>query len=170
MKKLVRLLCKDKGPLANCCCSALVSARWRKLIPQAVKTQVAGLSLKTDFDTTVKVADNVWRSLQPDQQAVAAVQVAPPVPEVEHVAAVGSGGRGRGQQRGRGSRQRGGGRGGRGGSNSGAQSDSQDSGPPPPDNCCKMHKRHKKKAFYCSDPDNCPWRNYKYQPLDSDKN
>ena len=72
-QKLVKLICKDRKPLVNCCCSNLVSTRWRQLIPQQVRTHVAGLGLKTEYTTTMKVADNVWRSLQPGQQQVAAV-------------------------------------------------------------------------------------------------
>ena len=76
-QRLVKLICKEKKPLVNCCCANLVSTRWRQLIPQQVKTHVSGLDFKTQYVAIMKVADNVWRSLQPGQQQVAPVQVVP---------------------------------------------------------------------------------------------
>ena len=149
-KRLVQLICKEKKPLVNCCCARLVSSRWRKMLPPSIRAQVANLSLKTDYATTVKVADNVWKSLQVESHPVAAVEAVD-----EQVAAVrgAPAGRARGQQR---RQRRGGQRGGRGG----AQHQGADQGPPAPEGACSMHKRWKKKAYYCLDPSKCPWKDF----------
>ena len=166
-QRLVKLICKDKKPLENCCCAILVSSRWRKMLPSDVRAHVANFDLKTDYAAAMKVADGVWRSLQEASPQVAVVNDAragqtPKSDSFEsEVAAVSS--RGANRSRGRGPRRgRGGNRGGQRNSSSGS-GQNQD-GPIPPDNCCYLHKRFKKNAYYCQDPDNCPWKNYTNPP------
>ena len=181
-KRLVQLICKFKKQLTDCSCSIAVSSRWRRRLPDMVKSSVSCFDLRTDFLRATQTADKVWMSLQ-TTQAVAAVQPGLPAAGAgaagaasgtDEVAAYGQAGAAAGQSRGGRGARRGSGRGnrggaqGRGGASAGQSAASQaEQGPPPPENCCKMHKRHKKKAFYCSAPESCPWKNYKYQPMDN---
>ena len=106
------------------------------------------MSLKTSYETTLTLADDVFAALGAPGSAVAAV-------DEGEVAAVGRGGRRgatRGQSRGR-SRGRGG----------VPRGQAQDGGRAPrprhPDaveGCCKQHARYGGRAYMCLDPDRCP--------------
>ena len=76
-----------------CCSAEIISALWRRQLPQQVRTRIAGMSLKAEYEAILQLADDTYATLG---GAVAAV---------EEVSAVGRGrdrGRGRGRSRGRG--------------------------------------------------------------------
>ena len=163
-KKLIKLICKDKKPLVNCCCAILVFSRWNEMLPNIVKAAVSSFNFKTESDRALDTADEVWHSIQAgapsayiaamaDLQAGPAnhnsgrtdadASAAPVAQAVPEVAAFAGRGQGRGQGRGGRGNQRGGRRGGHAPAGSQAQPDQG----PLPDNLCKMHKRHKKRRF-----------------------
>ena len=178
-RKLVKLICKDKKPLVNCCCATAVSSRWKKLIPKVVKTSVASLDFKSQFDQVLRVADDVWEANQ-ESHSVAAMSIMRPVgtpagaarnppaadmsgSDAADVAAVSQRGRGQGRGRRRGGQGQGQGRG--GGRPNQAKSAGEEV---PPSNCCKMHLKHGKNAFYCTNEKKCPWRDFKKKPPQDD--
>ena len=183
-KKITELLCTCDKPLENCCAAATVSALWKRQLPQQVRTAVAGMSLKENFENVLQKADDAYASLKEPARAVnyvaAAVQPAPlagaaaaaqPDDQPAEVAAFGRarrGGQGRGQGRGQ-SRGRGGGQQ-RQGQRPGQQQQQpqqQQAGrgrakrhpDNPPENSCKIHWQWGRSAYFCADIDNCPWAN-----------
>ena len=152
------------------------------MLPDLVKASVASFDFRTESQRALKTADEVWQSLQSGSGAhIAAVgdarndatsgtrnsgnNVAVPDGSGGDVAAFT--GSGRGRRGGRGQRSRGSNRG--GGNGRGGHSAAPLNSAPQevlPENLCSMHKKHKKRAFYCARPSDCPWRDFKYQPLD----
>ena len=155
-KRITELLCEcnKDNPLEGCCQVETVSALWRRQLPQQVRSQIAGMSLKTNYEGTLKLADDVF-----------AAQGAPGVSAVavgdEEVAAFGRGGgrRGAGQRGGR-SRGRGQGRGqGRAGQHDQGQQQQQQfrsRHPEAVDGSCSRHLRYGPKAYFCTHPNSCP--------------
>ena len=191
-RELVNDLSQCK-PKLNCqCCPAIITALWKRHLPPQVRAGIANKVLtKDNFNEVVSLADDIFSSNAPAQAiaayGVAAVQApvsspnldetqpAIPYPQAE-VAAVRGNGRG-----GRGGRWNRGNRGNRGGNRGGA-APSASSGAPAsggqrhrgtkhPDlpagewYGCKMHYKHGKNAFFCSEPATCPWKNvFKAKP------
>ena len=159
--RLVSLICKKSKPFDGCCCATAVSSIWRDMLPAQIKAQIASMDLEADFDNTIAAADDIWRSMQSSGAGAAVAAVS-----AEEIAAVGQGQRGgaRGGRRGRGR-----GRGNRGNRQGQAQSQGQQRGPEetPPENCCRMHKQHGKRAFYCSAEATCPWAKFRAPPQDN---
>ena len=139
-----------------------VAGIWRLQLPQVVKTQIAGKSLAgPEFETTLKLADDVFRSIQ--TPSVSATEAGANTSEVEALTSQRGGqARGRGQgargQRGRGGR-------GRGAAATAKQPDQEKTEQEkPPSGCCRQHQRYGKKAFYCMLPTKCPWKQYINDP------
>ena len=59
-KKITELLCTCDKPLENCCAAATVSALWKRQLPQQVRTAVAGMSLKENFENVLQKADDAY--------------------------------------------------------------------------------------------------------------
>ena len=173
-KELVKRICKKSNPLQDCCCATAVGSLWRDLLPKDVRTAVANMDIQTDFQATIDYADEVWHSLQRPQVSAATLRARAAIAAVEPAAAAAADeppavaavnqqrGRGRGRRRGRGQDGRG------GGHRQGAPANASDETPPA--DCCKMHKIHKKNAYYCSkDPSEkppCPWKLFVKPPFD----
>ena len=159
-KRITELLCECDGdtPLTGCCQAETVSALWRRQLPQSVRSRIAGLSLKTSYDTTLKLADDVFAALgAPGVSAVGASVAADEDPEVAAVGRGGARGGPRGRSRGR-ARGQGGASRGRGESAQaqGGQGQRQRKRHPEAiDGCCKQHFRYGPNAYSCTDPDNC---------------
>ena len=174
-KKLTELLCECDPPL-QCCATETVAALWRKRLPAQIRARIAGMSLKSDYDAVLTLADDVYASMNPEQQvaAVTTSAAATTPGEAEDVAAVrgqSSGNRGRGRWNGgRGAgRGRGQSRGGGGGQQraQGDRGERHQDGPP--EASCLMHWRWGRSAYYCTDPDQCPWRDECRPPKDKKK-
>ena len=153
--------CQPHMP-ADCCAVRAVAGIWRLQLPQVVKTQIAGKSLAgPEFETTLKLADDVFRSIQ--TPSVSATEAGANTSEVEALTSQRGGqARGRGQgargQRGRGGR-------GRGAATAANQPDQEKTEKEkPPAGCCRQHQRYGKKAFYCMLPTKCPWKQYINDP------
>ena len=168
-KKIVDIMCQCDPPLVDCCGAKTVSALWRRKLPQQVKSRIAGMSLKNDFETVIQLADDCFATLQPQQVSFVAAAETAESPQTAQALEVAAVGRGRGQNRGQqynrgysGSRgaPRGGQRGGQRGGGAGqhGQAGQQQGGDTPPEDACYQHKRYGRKAYFCSDPDSCPWR------------
>ena len=164
-KELVQLICKKPTPLVECCCAIAVGSLWRELLPTIVKSAVANFDLADpkEFEQAMDVADNVWHSVQTPAGQVSAVKRAAADKAADkdaldesdlQVAAVGNR---RNNPRGGGGRGRSGRRGGRGNS----QNQETET---PPEGCCEMHKKHGKKAFYCTNRKKCPWSKFENPP------
>ena len=67
-KKIRDLVCQEAKPFNGCCCSTAVSKLWRDVLPKEVQMGVSNLSLKDNFDQTVKAADNIFYALNHRQQ------------------------------------------------------------------------------------------------------
>ena len=167
-KRMTELLCQCDTPLENCCSAETVSALWRRQLPQQVRSAIAGMSLKTSYETVLQKADDVYASLAAPAAAVSAVAM-PAEDEQEdlEVAAFGRpnrgqqrGGRSRGRSRGqsRGGQQRGAPRGG-GASAGQVQTRNRDTRHPdgPPESACRNHWKFGRSAYFCNSPDTCPW-------------
>ena len=186
-KAITEILCECDPPLTGCCQAKTVAALWKRKLPQQIKTRIAGMSLAQDYANVLKLADDVFATLQ-RPGSVAAVSHRQPSPaqpaaepqleelEDQEVAAYGHGrggaqrgAQGRGAQRG-GQRGRRPGRGGfggrghqRGGQGQGGRGQSQQRGrgdrhpDGPPETACKMHWRFGRSAYYCTQEDSCPW-------------
>ena len=138
---------------------------WKRQLPQQVKTAVAGMSLREDFEAVCQKADDAWASLQPNKEIAAASGAsasagagASAASDAE-VAAVRGRGRGRNQrragQRGRGGQGRGQGRGAHQQQQGARQRHPTDN---PPEECCDQHYQYGKSAWYCTSRGTCPWR------------
>ena len=131
-------------------------------LPQVVKTQIAGKSLAgPEFENTLKLADDVFRSIQ--SPTVAATESGAANAEIGAINSQrgnqtrgrGIGGRGRGARGGRG----------RGAATAANQPDQEKTEKEkPPAGCCRQHQRYGKKAFYCMLPTKCPWKQYINDP------
>ena len=178
-KMLRDLVCKKKKPFTECCCGVAVEAMWEDTLPAQVKSHIANLSLKDDFEGTCKAADNVFETLKAGGAHVAAVSdmrfqssavngaSAVPTNEVAAFKPSRGGGRGRGGYRGGRARGRGAGRNRPSPPNPEDQStwgDPHEDGPPP--GACMNHYRHGKKAYFCRAKSTCPWRNLEAPPKD----
>ena len=185
-KRLTEKLCKCSKPL-QCCVAEVVTGMWHEQLPSQVRANIAGRSLKDDYVGTLQQADDVFASLSNSQQVAVVTQASAPTPPApassgdEEVAALrargGGAGRGRWNRRGqRGSRGfsnfRGQGRGqSRGGGGGGYQQQQghQDPMQGLPDDACQQHKKWGRRAYFCSDPDTCSWRNNCAPPKDKPK-
>ena len=171
-KRLTETLCKC-SPQLQCCVADVVASLWKKQLPPTVRANIAGRSLRDDFDGTLTQADDVYASLRTQQVAAAAV-----TDEADQeIAALHRGGagsqrargnrgnynynyRGGGAGRGRGWNGRGNSRGGRAGHQGQARRD----GEQPPEGVCGRHKRWGKQAWFCSNISQCPWKDFTVQP------
>ena len=193
-KELTERLCTCDTPL-SCCASRTVAAMWRKQLPTQVRTAVAGMSLKDDFEGTTRHADQVYDAAKAGGASGGAFAAVKPAQaraleqdeddNDDDVAAVGGNFRGNGRGRRRWQRRggdRGGGRGqhrggpqGRGaaGGHRGAQGGQGRGGQGgrhphnPPENCCKNHLLWGRNAYYCTRPSDCPWATQCSPPLDN---
>ena len=67
-KKITELLCECDPPL-QCCAAETAAALWRKRLPPQIRARIAGMSLKSDFETVLSLADDVYASMNADQVA-----------------------------------------------------------------------------------------------------
>ena len=154
-KKLTDLLCKCHPPLQDgCCATNTVSGMWRARLPAQVSAAVAGKSISgANFETTLKLADDVYKSV-----------CAKPVAGIKDPQQGASGGADQlaayGQQKGQGKAK------GQAQQNQGAKKPTTQrkkgtkSADGPPDKCCPIHWQHGKSAYNCSDPFECPWKDF----------
>ena len=184
--EIISLICKHDTPLEACCCENVVLYFWTKQLPNAVKTRIAGRSIKgqNNLQEVLDMADAVFASTQKPAGQIAAIaqanatqkqqgtsnQASGQSPDPE-VSAVTRGGRGRGNNA-RGGRGRGRGQGGQARGNgqqqygqmrqNGTSQAWQSWGPRHSDNlpntCCRSHWRFGGQAYFCSDRQACPWR------------
>ena len=166
-RTLVQLMCHKKKKLEGCCCSHGVSAKWRDLLPDQVKAQVANMSLAADdFNNTVEYADKVWRSMHPEgaRPTVAAVQSdvsaqpisaaagasAQAVAAIKHQKVTGKKEKGQKPRKRR------------------DPNDPSTWGKPhadgPPAQSCMYHFVYGRNAYFCSKPEVCPWKNLANPP------
>ena len=176
--EIISLICKHKTPLETCCCENVVLYFWTKQLSPAVKTRIAGRTIKgqNNLQEVLQLADAVHASTKPTAQVSAVTQQkaqkdTTSTPETQEVAAYTRGGRGRGGNRGNRSRGRGQSAG-RGGLNqqygqvrqdgTGTSQTWQSWGPRhsdnPPTTCCRSHWRFGGQAYFCSDRNSCPWK------------
>ena len=167
-KQLIDDICKCKPVLSNKCCQNVVFGLWRRSLNTPVRNAIAGKVFdQNTYKDVLAYADEVYNSNKfdnPSRASVAAVSAEAPSEEAT-IAAVSRGqGQSRGQSGGRGGR----GRGGRGGGQS------SQSGPPkpagavkgpkhpdnPPSGVCQTHHSFGKTAWWCQNPNSCPWKNY----------
>ena len=172
----------------------LEAASWKRQLPTQVKTAIAGMSMKDQFEDITKKADDVYAAMTagrglPVAAAKRAHQQKPQAQEDDgddadpEIAALRGGGRGFSRARG-GRNQRGGwnrgascgrGRGQRqpaAGATGRNNSDRHPDGPP--DNACNQHFRFGRGAFFCSNPGRpgvpgCPWERDCSPPLDQNR-
>ena len=190
-KEIRAAMCDKNPPLTDCCCAKAVGAMWRDLLPPTVKAAVASMNLQTDFDTTIKHADQVFNSLKPTvAQPVALVAPskppkakataaaadldtsadAPALDQMAHltqeIAAFNKNFKAAKKQQ----QQRGGGASGgqgkrKGGAGRPQRARSETPHPDgPPENACDIHWRFGRSAYYCLTPSTCPWAMYKSAP------
>ena len=168
-KELTEIMCDCcDPPLSACCGSKTVGALWRRQLPDQVRSAIAGMSLKTQYEDTLKHADNVFASLKRIPGApVAAVAAGDPQQDEQEGQEVAAYGRGRGGARGAGGgrggrrpfRGRGPGRGQGRGQGRGAGQQGPRHNDDVPEGACNQHKKFGRAAWACSNRDNCPWRN-----------
>ena len=155
-RQLINILCPSHPNLTGCCARGIISAMWRKKLPQVVRNQVAGMPMdgEASLKATLKRADDVWvtsKGALPGL-AVAAVDLdtSADAPALQQpVAAV----RRNAQARKR----------------AGTAAPVSTSGKPnsrgdpspdgPPPEACSLHWRYGRSAYRCRKPESCPWVN-----------
>ena len=177
-KRLRDLICKQKKQLTTCCCSVALESRWHETLPGPVRTAVAGMSLKTAFDSTVQHADDVYAAMKVGMTGskVAALSNdgggGMSADDSDQVAGVKFNKKAGGSSasRGRGNGQRGKGRGGKARPPPPNPNDKSTWGTPhedgPPPDACMNHHRHGKSAYYCRSKATCSWRAFENPPND----
>ena len=172
-RALANKICKHN--LVECdCCPDVILCIWKRHLSTTVRAGIAHLQFNGEtFQQVVQLADDIHENANPSGSTrtypVAAVQAQagldetqPAIPyasqEVAAIRGSGRGGRGRGN--------RGGGRGrGRGATQSQSQGRGGNRRGPrhpdgPPESSCSMHYRWGKSSHFCTDPLNCPWKDF----------
>ena len=175
-RALVNKICKHN--LECDCCPDIILCLWKRHLSTTVRAGIAHLKFnKETFAQVVQLADDIHADANPSANLktypVAAVQAdnldetQPAIPYAsQEVAAIrGSSGRGSGRGGGgrgnRGNRGGGRGRGGGGGQGQGRGGRRGTRHPDgPPDSACSMHFRWGKSSHFCTDPLNCPWKDF----------
>merc|ERR1712029_530598 len=62
-RKLIDIICPDHPTLENCCSAPMVAGMWKAQLPKAVRSAVAGKSLKGgNLETVLQLADAVFKA------------------------------------------------------------------------------------------------------------
>ena len=173
-RRLAQLMCRKPKKLTDCCCAVGVSAIWRDLLPQQIKSQVANLSLEADhFEATIAYADSVYQSLQPAQPVAAVRMTAPGTSSGATPKSTDAGASDRSVQEVAAVKKRQGG-GGAAGSGKKPPRKKRDPNDPttwgkphadgPPAQTCMYHYVYGRKAYFCSRPESCPWKHLSNPP------
>ena len=143
-------VCDGNPQLQGCHCAKTVTWMWWEKLPEQVRQAVANMSLKTDFEATLKAADASHRASQTPTVAPLGVEGAAAATPPE-LAAFGTG-----QAKGHNSNQGAA----PGGTGRGRGTRKPKSADNPPKGVCKTHYEHGKSAYNCLNPFQCLWANF----------
>ena len=154
-RQLSQMVCQKTKKLEGCCCAVTVAAKWRDLLPDQVRAQVAGMTLDKDsFENTLRKADNVYKDLKLGATAapVAAIRgqgdVSPASGASAHVDAVSGQRSAKKKDKGKAKPKR------RDPADPTTWGKPHPDGPPP--GACMHHFVYGKSAYFCS-REKCPW-------------
>ena len=139
-------VCDGNPQLQGCHCAKTVTWMWWEKLPQQIRQAVANMSLKTDFEATLKAADASHRASQTPTVAPLGVEGATAATPPE-LAAFGTG-QAKGQNSNQGAAP--------GGAGRGRGTRKPKSADNPPKRVCKTHYDHGESAYNCLDPFQCP--------------